>query len=587
MKKILLGFTTLACAVNVMAQQKTYDLYVVAEGNFGSPNGDVFKASKIDASTHLFSNGLFQTANNSLGIDVLQDYGTFGNKAILCGKGGSSSPYKLAIVNYPSFDSIKTFTGGSGIQCLGKASNTKAYASMATGNTIQLIDLVTNTLTPVSNPNSLITSYASYMAPANGFEYVAIGSKLVKIDTATNTATTSILPNIGSILGMQYDAANNCIWLLGKVAGTSVIVKLEPGNNDLLNTPITLTGITNAAQLRLGANKLYFLSGKNVYTYDIANPIIPTPLIYTSSLTGNSYSFAYGKSFDVDAITGDFAVSTAGNYAEPTKYEIVDGTTFQQIDTGSVAGRIGNELELHTYTTPIPETSALPDIYEQCAASLTAPNATANGVTITATTTDSTNYNSQGNYTVTWTYTNGYNTTSQTQQVFIQDTIAPIADSAVLPNLQVTCPYTMIPPTATDNCAGAITATTDSLTFTTGGSYDIQWQYTDGHGNSSTQTQHITISCNTAINDINKNAGTIQLFPNPATNLLHIHFKDRTMAQPYIILIQNTLGQTVLVQQTNQTENAVNISSLRKGMYLVKIQTNGNTSFQTAKVIVE
>src|ERR1700748_665788 len=112
MKKILLGMIAIGGMQLVVAQHKTYDLYVVAEGNFGTPNGDVYHASRINDSTHQYSGGLFQTANGTVGIDVLQDYGTFGNKAVLCGKGGSSSIYKLAIVAYPSFDTIKTFQTG-------------------------------------------------------------------------------------------------------------------------------------------------------------------------------------------------------------------------------------------------------------------------------------------------------------------------------------------------------------------------------------------------------------------------------------------------------------------------------------------
>ncbi|KAA5534517.1 T9SS type A sorting domain-containing protein [Taibaiella lutea] len=575
MKKLLLGFSVLLAAHVTMAQ-KPYDLYVVAEGNFGSPNGDVFKASRTGGSTHVFSAGLFQTANSSLGIDVLQDYGTFGNRAVLCGKGGASSPYKLSIVAYPSFDTIKTFTGGAGYQCLGKASNTKGYVSQATGNIIQLIDLVNNTMTPVTDTANMISSYASYMAAANGFMYVAIGSKIVKIDTAANKAVASILPGIGSIAGMQYDAANNCIWLLGKVSGISALVKLEPSNNDLLNAPVSLTGISNAAQLRLAVNKLYFLSGKNVYAYNIASPVVPVPLIYTSTLPGNSFSFAYGKSFDVDPYTGDFAVATAGNYAEPTKYEIVDGTTFTQIDTGSVAGRIGNELELHTYIAPVIDTAALQTVFAQCDTTITAPVATAGSLPIAGTTNDSLNLHNQGSHTITWTFTNGYLSSTATQTVIIDDTIAPVADNN-LEALNVNCPYTLTAPTATDNCAGLLMGTTDSLHFTVAGNYTVQWHYDDGHGNTTIQTQQLKVNCTTGIDELSAQQ-VFQLYPNPTNGFITIRSNLATANKKgYNCIVTNALGQVFYKSDVKEERHTIDLTNMSSGIYLITIadaQTN-------------
>jgi hypothetical protein len=583
MKRILLMAAALCSTQLLTAQIKTFDLYVVAEGNFGTPNGDVFHVARTDSTTLTASAGLYQTANISSGIDVLQDFGVFGDKAVFCGKGGGSSPVRLAITSFPSFDTLKTFTG-SGIQCLGKASNTKGYVSMATGNIMQQIDLVNNTLIPVADPGAYITSYASYMVQANGYMYVTIGSKIVKIDTVTNTTTGSILPGIGAIAGMEYDAANNCIWLLGKVSGTSVLVKLEPSNNDLLQAPVVLTGITNAAYLRLAANKLYFLSNKNVHAYNIAVPNIPTTILYTSTLPGGPYSFAYGKSFYADPVTGDFAMATAGNFAEPSRYEIVDGNTFQMIDSGHVTGRIANELILHTYNKPVPDSITLPDVYAPCSVTLSAPTATAGNIMITATTSDSLSYSMQGNYTVTWTYTNGYSTATQTQHIIIEDTAAPVPDATILPGLFVNCPYTLAPPTASDNCSGVVTATTDSLNFTTGGSYNINWTYTDANGNITTQVQHLEVSCPTSIDELNESV--LRLYPNPASDVLHINFGKNLPAQGYSITLHNVLGRCVLHQPVSGIIQNITLNELTPGVYYVSILKNGTKTGTVQKLII-
>ncbi|MBI5386326.1 MAG: hypothetical protein HZA90_16775 [Verrucomicrobia bacterium] len=50
-------------------------------------------------------------------------------------------------------------------------------------------------------------------------------------------------------------------------------------------------------------------------------------------------------------------------------------------------------------------------------------------------------------------------------------------------------------PTATDNCAGTVMATTsDPLEYTVPGTYTITWTYNDGNGNTSSQSQQVTVT---------------------------------------------------------------------------------------------
>ena len=62
--------------------QNFYRVEVVTEGNFGTPNGDVFHTTFINGQLTT-SPGLYQTANNTSDFDVLQDFAVFGNKAII------------------------------------------------------------------------------------------------------------------------------------------------------------------------------------------------------------------------------------------------------------------------------------------------------------------------------------------------------------------------------------------------------------------------------------------------------------------------------------------------------------------------
>ncbi|MBD8081914.1 T9SS type B sorting domain-containing protein [Chryseobacterium caseinilyticum] len=89
---------------------------------------------------------------------------------------------------------------------------------------------------------------------------------------------------------------------------------------------------------------------------------------------------------------------------------------------------------------------------------------------------------------------------SFTVNVVIGDNLAPVPNQATLPTVTGDCNMTISSfPTATDNCAGTITATTtDPLSYYTPGTYTIHWSYNDGNGNISTQNQNVTVSLPTA-----------------------------------------------------------------------------------------
>jgi hypothetical protein len=103
----------------------------------------------------------------------------------------------------------------------------------------------------------------------------------------------------------------------------------------------------------------------------------------------------------------------------------------------------------------------------------------------------------QGTTVVTWTYDDGNgNSITQNQNVIIDDTTNPTPDLANLPDVNSECEVTSLTaPTATDNCAGSITATHNvTLPITTQGTTVVTWTYDDGNGNSITQNQNVIIT---------------------------------------------------------------------------------------------
>jgi hypothetical protein len=165
---------------------------------------------------------------------------------------------------------------------------------------------------------------------------------------------------------------------------------------------------------------------------------------------------------------------------------------------------------------PVPSVATLPNITAQCtvtAANVPVPTATDNCVgTVVVTNNATFPITAQGTTVITWTYTdvNG-NTATQTQNVIIDDTTAPMPNVANLPAITMQCEVltTDIPvPTATDNCAGTLTATTtDPLLYTALGTYTITWSYDDGNGNTISQTQTVTVTPS-ALNAVTFNNAT-------------------------------------------------------------------------------
>lgn len=345
MKKNLLLLAVLFGFQFLLAQEsKKIELVAIAEGNFGSTNGDVFNVS--NATGEMITEGpLFQNANGAAtGFNVLQDFEIVGDKAILASNGAG---FRVVIAEYPSLTAIETFTSmGSPASVVG-AGTGFAYISFSNPVTLQQIDLTNNTITPINDTQNLVSGASKFMAYGNGSFYVALGASILKVDPETNTTLSKVTLNVGSITGLQYDNETQSLWALGKVGGVSALQAVNT-EDDTLQEAIVLTGVTNATQLRLGNHKLYFLSGINVHAYDINTPNIPTSAIYTSTLP-NTYFFAYGKAFQVDPISGDFVIGNASGFVGNSAYEIIDGTTYEQLVSGTVTGCVGvNEFFLKT-----------------------------------------------------------------------------------------------------------------------------------------------------------------------------------------------------------------------------------------------
>lgn len=148
---------------------------------------------------------------------------------------------------------------------------------------------------------------------------------------------------------------------------------------------------------------------------------------------------------------------------------------------------------------PVPTVATLSNVTAQCSiTSLSAPSAMDNCVGAVTGTHNAT-FPITVSTPVTWTYNDGNgNTSTQIQNVVINDNTPPVANQTSLPTITAQCSVTsLVAPAATDNCAGAITGT-HNATFPITANTTIIWTYNDGNGNTSTQTQSVVLNDNTA-----------------------------------------------------------------------------------------
>jgi hypothetical protein len=81
-------------------------------------------------------------------------------------------------------------------------------------------------------------------------------------------------------------------------------------------------------------------------------------------------------------------------------------------------------------------------------------------------------------------------------------------------------------------------------------------------------------SITTGITDIEENNSSLMLYPNPATDNITIETKVNDTKQKELISVCDILGNIILQQPVLQIKTNINISDLRTGVYLIKVETN-------------
>ncbi len=213
---------------------------------------------------------------------------------------------------------------------------------------------------------------------------------------------------------------------------------------------------------------------------DLTDPCVVTS--WTIPTATNDCNATYQGTPDVS-----LPINTVGTTTVTWTYD--DGTNIVTQTQDVIITGIDNDppvldnASLITYSNPCSFTPPTPTATDVCQGTiLGTPD-----VTFPITT--------QGTTVITWTFDDGFgNNVTQQQTININDVTAPVADLATLDTYQGCNEATPSAPTATDNCAGSLTGTPDvTFPITTPGSTTVTWEYDDGNGNTTTQTQDVFV----------------------------------------------------------------------------------------------
>uniref|UniRef100_UPI003A8DE63C T9SS type A sorting domain-containing protein n=1 Tax=Flavobacterium sp. TaxID=239 RepID=UPI003A8DE63C len=351
---------------------------------------------------------------------------------------GGTAPYTFAWSNTATTEDMVGLTAGTYDVTVTDANGCTATASAT-----------------VTEPTALMASAVTTAVSCNGgsngtVDLTVTGGTAPYTYVWSNTAITEDM--VGLTAG-TYDVtvtdANGC-------TATASATVTEP-------TALMASALTTAVSCNGGSNgtvDLTVTGGTAPYTYVWSNTAT------TEDLTG----LAAGT-YDVTVTDANGCTATASaTVTEPTALAVTfttDNVSCPGGNDGTATVTVTGGIAPYTYVW-----------------SNNATTASITGVT-------------DGTYNVTVTDSNGCVITDSVVVATTPDVTAPVADVATLTDIVNYCGVMSdeIPvPTATDNCAGVLNATTtDPLDYTEVGTYVITWTYDDGNGNTTTQTQNITV----------------------------------------------------------------------------------------------
>lgn len=282
------------------------------EGNFGKPNASVSWANPDFSSV---KNEIYQTVNNENLGDVLQSISFNGDLAYLV----ANNSNKVIVANRYTMKKEKEITDGLKLPRYSTVAGNYLYVTNSSGNTVAVYNLSTNDLVK----KLTVTDAAERIVTAGKTVFVenaswGSGNKLTLINSADNTIKKEVTVPAGNI--QKTVAYNGSVYTItnDKSAKASYIYQFSEAG-DVVKT-FTMSNISNAKNLEIDQNKIYFTSGLGVYSMDLNATAAPTAPVF--NVTDNSWSTLYG--FNV--IDGKIYTADAKGFTEASEITVYSTT---------------------------------------------------------------------------------------------------------------------------------------------------------------------------------------------------------------------------------------------------------------------
>ena len=241
-------------------------------------------------------------------------------------------------------------------------------------------------------------------------------------------------------------------------------------------------------------------ANQTVIVDDVTAPVVPT----IADATGEC-----SVTVTAPTTTDNCIVSVIGTTTSPLTYS-VQGTytivwTFN--DGNGNTSTANQTVIVDDVTAPV--VPIIANATGECSVTVTPPTTTDNCVgTVTGTTTSPLIYNTQGTYTIIWTFDDGNgNTSTANQTVIVKDVTPPTIGTVEPISIAVnaaSCSATLIltTPTTSDNCI-VQSVTNNAPSVFPLGTTTVTWTVTDGVGLTATTTQSVTVTTNLAATSVN------------------------------------------------------------------------------------
>lgn len=315
------------CDETPITNTSSTDVLIINEGTFGWNNASVTLYNKNTHNTH---QNVFKNANNGLNLgDVAQSFLQIGTKGYVV----VNNSNKIEVVSMSNFTSITTITGFNSPRYMLPINANKAYVSDLYSNSIQVVDLNTNSI----SKNIAVSGWTEQMVMHNDTAYICdmTNNNILVVNTTTDVLIDSI--KVGKSPNSIVLDKNNQIWVLcsgGFNVENPKLIQFNPSNRSIAQTLIFTNINESPSNLTLNGTKdmLYFLNN-HVYQLPIASSNLPS-----SAIINSSSNIFYG--LGIDPTNNDIYVADAVDYVQNGivyRYSSA-GSLIHQFNTGVIPG---------------------------------------------------------------------------------------------------------------------------------------------------------------------------------------------------------------------------------------------------------